>query len=132
MKKENEYELVIVDDDTALLSELESMLNSEGYHVTCFDNGDAALAAIDDLHPDLILLDLKMPGISGFELADILHHRPHTRQVPIVAMTGTYTDDEFILSMRLCGIRHEIFKPILPGELIAVLEQALTTPKAGE
>ena len=90
----DEKKIVIVDDDKEILSELELLLKPEGYKtVACADAG-AAVETILKTSPDLVLLDLKMDKVSGFQVADRLKDFGDTKDIPIIAMTGHFSDEE--------------------------------------
>jgi DNA-binding response OmpR family regulator len=117
--------IMIVDDNYELLEELEEMLKLGGYDVEIVHNSSMACMEAHRIKPDLILLDLKMSPKSGFQVADELRHSTHMKEVPIIAMTGFFTEQEHILMMKLCGIKIFILKPFNPVNLIAKIEFAL-------
>jgi PAS domain S-box-containing protein len=80
--------LLIVDDDPASRALIGPVLEAEGWVVDAADNGEDALRRVADERPDLILLDLMMPGMSGFEIAAELHRTPAWRSIPVVVMTA--------------------------------------------
>ena len=114
--------VMIVDDDREFLEELQETLTLSGYDIAIFDNGESALSKGAEVRPDVILLDLKMSGRSGFEIADMLKHNPKTMNIPIIAMTAFYSGEEHRQLMNLCGIKSCLIKPFNPVELIAKIE----------
>ena len=80
--------ILLVEDDAALASVYRARLELEGFDVREVNNGEEALAATLDYHPDLILLDAMMPKISGFDVLDILRNTPETANVRIVMLTA--------------------------------------------
>ena len=70
--------ILLVEDDTALLAVYRSRLELEGFAVSEVHNGEDALSAVVDVRPDLILLDVMIPKISGFDVLDILRNTPDT------------------------------------------------------
>lgn len=80
--------ILFVEDDNALASVYETRLTSEGFELRRVDNGEDALAAAVDFKPDLILLDIMMPKVSGFEVLDILRNTPETMNVKVVMLTA--------------------------------------------
>ncbi len=117
--------IMIVDDNVEFLEELEEILSQSGYDTQTLPDSTKALELANETNPDLILLDLKMSPKSGFQLADQLRHSEKMKDVPIVAMTGFFTEQEHVLMMKLCGIRNFILKPFMPLNLIAKIEFAL-------
>jgi two-component system phosphate regulon response regulator PhoB len=80
--------ILIVEDDTALLTLTKYVLEGAGYKVeTCVDGGQA-LADISNFKPELILLDVLLPGIDGYSLALELAKRPATKDIPIIVISG--------------------------------------------
>ena len=80
--------ILLVEDDTALASVYRARLELEGFDVREVHNGEDALSATLDYKPDLILLDVMMPKISGFDVLDILRNTPDTANVRIIMLTA--------------------------------------------
>lgn len=80
--------ILLVEDDTALSAVYRSRLEIEGFEVREVYNGEDALSATIEYHPDLILLDAMMPKISGFDVLDILRNTPETANVKIIMLTA--------------------------------------------
>ncbi len=117
--------LLIIDDNMELLEELHKMFTSAGYDVETINNSDLAFEEALRVNPDVVLMDLKMSPKSGFQVASELRHAWLMKDVPIIAMTGFFTEKEHILMMKLCGIKSFILKPFNPVDLIAKVEFAL-------
>lgn len=117
--------ILIVDDDKEFLEEMRQMLAATGYEVTSVGDSIAAVKAARVIKPDVILLDLRMKAMSGFEVADRLKGFPETAVIPIVAMTGFYTLKEHAWLMNFCGIKRCIRKPFNPLDVIAEIENVL-------
>lgn len=117
--------IIIIDDDRDLLAELKDLMVSGGYDVAIFSDCEEALENIPKLKPDLILLDLKMDKISGFQVADRLRSSAKTETIPILAMTGHFPEQEYSLVMKICGIRKCIRKPFAIRDLFLEVENAL-------
>jgi DNA-binding response OmpR family regulator len=116
---------MIIDDDRELLAELSEALGASGYSVKPFSEGKAALLAAPKIMPDVILLDLKMDKVSGFQVADKLNCSPKTENIPIIAMTGYFTQEEYGLITRICGMRKCINKPFKMEDIIAEVARIL-------
>ena len=87
MAMENHH-ILIVEDEESLLKLESILLSSKGYKVTGVRDGLAALSEIEKCRPDLILLDIMMPGIDGFEVCRRIKGNPDTRDIPIVMLTA--------------------------------------------
>ncbi|MGB4957535.1 MAG: response regulator [Candidatus Saccharimonas sp.] len=80
--------ILLVEDDTALAAVYRSRLELEGFEISEVNNGEDALSAAISFHPDLILLDVMMPKISGFDVLDILRNTPETTNIRVVMLTA--------------------------------------------
>lgn len=80
--------ILLVEDDTALAAVYRSRLELEGFEISEVNNGEDALSAAISFRPDLILLDVMMPKISGFDVLDILRNTPETTNIRVVMLTA--------------------------------------------
>jgi DNA-binding response OmpR family regulator len=80
--------ILLVEDDDGLASVYQTRLEAETFNVKRVPNGEDALAAAIEFHPDLILLDAMMPKVSGFDVLDILRNTPETTNVKIIMLTA--------------------------------------------
>jgi DNA-binding response OmpR family regulator len=84
--------ILLVEDDNALASVYETRLEAEGFDLKRVPNGEDALAAATQYKPDLILLDVMMPKVSGFDVLDIIRNTPEVAQVKIIMLTALSQD----------------------------------------
>jgi len=117
--------IFVVDDNIELLEEIENLLKLGGYDVMAICDGTQVFEAALRKKPDLILLDLKMAPKSGFQIADEIKNSITLKDIPLIAMTGFFTEKQHFLMMKLCGIRISILKPFNPLNLITKIEFAL-------
>ena len=117
--------VMIIDDDKVLLNELEEMLGASGYNITAIDNTEAVLDTALLKQPDVILIDLKMPGRSGFELADEISRMSKLDNVPVIAMSAYFRED-FKSLMNMCGIKKYLKKPFLVSDAISAIEDVMS------
>jgi putative two-component system response regulator len=110
--------VLVVDDEATNRDVLDRLLTAQGYEVSTVGSGEAALATIRHLEVDLILLDVQLPGVNGFEVCDQLKHTPETRLVPIILVTGLGDRQHKIRGLR-AGADDFIAKPFDPEELQA-------------
>jgi two-component system response regulator AdeR len=121
--------VMIVDDDKEFLSELKETLDSSGYDMIAVNDGFTALDIASRVIPDVILVDLKMPKKTGFQLADELRRLSGISDIPIIAMTGFFKDGYGPL-MNICGIKRCLKKPFHPLDVITEIEDALIEKQA--
>lgn len=124
--------ILIVDDDREYLEELSEMLTIAGYDITAISDGSSAIKAAQATAPDLILMDLRMPAMSGFEVADRLKALTQTSKIPVIAITGYYTMKEHVWLMKFCGIKRCIKKPANPLDIKAEIESVLKEEGSSE
>jgi two-component sensor histidine kinase/CheY-like chemotaxis protein len=116
--------ILIVDDEPKNLTVLETVLDSPWYRVIRAESGDKALLALLRYDFAVLILDVQMPGTSGFELAQMIKQRKKTAGVPIIFLTAYYNEDEHIIEGYDSGAVDYLLKPINPSILrskVAVL-----------
>ncbi|MEP6946114.1 MAG: response regulator transcription factor [Acidobacteriota bacterium] len=112
--------LLVVDDDAGLLMAVSETLRAEGYNVVTARRGAEALVRVAERLPDLVISDIRMPGMDGYQLARNLRAAPHTRLVPIVFLTAKDEIADRIAGFR-SGVDAYITKPFEPEELVAIV-----------
>lgn len=117
--------LLVVDDEPHLLRALEALLGGAGFEVTTARSGSEALVKLAQAVPDLIISDIRMPGINGYELARQLRDSSRTALVPIVFLTAKGESDDRIEGFRV-GVDAYFTKPFVPGELLAAVKNILS------
>jgi two-component system, OmpR family, alkaline phosphatase synthesis response regulator PhoP len=117
--------VIVIDDDIEFLDEISKTLRLSGYDVTAISESEKAFKKIKSLKPDVILLDLRMDGVSGFKIADILNKDNKLKNIPIVGITGYYTEKEHKTYMAICGIANCLIKPFNPLDVIVAVENAV-------
>lgn len=110
--------IIVVDDTHASLQLLTSILAAEGYQVRPADSGELALASVAAKPPELILLDIRMPGMDGFEVFRRLRARDESREVPVIFLSAAAEVEQRIEGLRL-GAEDFITKPFHRDELLA-------------
>jgi two-component system cell cycle response regulator DivK len=116
--------ILIVDDYPDALDIWVIFLQSVGYRVSTARDGAEALEQAARLHPDLIVLDLELPRVSGYEAAAQLRSNPDTRHIPLIAATG-YSHERQLDRARDAGFDEIVVKPCDPDALVAVIERLL-------
>ncbi|HET6435775.1 MAG TPA: hybrid sensor histidine kinase/response regulator [Xanthomonadaceae bacterium] len=110
--------LLVVDDQPANLKAVSALLSRQGYEVATASQGEQALELAAAQAPDLLLLDMMMPGMDGFELLAELRKRPALQQVPVIFLTAAQ-DRELLLRAFAAGAVDYVTKPFFPEELLA-------------
>jgi len=104
--------ILIVDDDPKNLTVLEILLDSPGYRLVRAESADQALLALVAEEFALLILDVRMPGMNGFELAQIIKGRKKTARVPIIFLTAFYNEDQHVLEGYGSGAVDYLQKPV--------------------
>ena len=110
--------ILIVDDVPVNLQILGKILETKSYEIAIAVNGQQALDLIDDIHPDLILLDVMMPDIDGFEVCRRLKKSEPTNKIPIIFLTAKNETDDIVKGFEL-GAADYVTKPFNASELLA-------------
>lgn len=116
--------VMIVDGDKEFLDELEETLVFSGYDIIVQQDPYSVLPVASREKPHVILLGLKIPGKSGFQLAYELKSSPELQQIPIIAMSEFFKEGYKTL-MDMCGIKSCLKKPFNPLDVITGIESAL-------
>ncbi len=116
--------LLVVDDEPNLLRAVEAVLRGEGFEITTARSGREALVAVAQSLPDLIVSDVRMPGMDGFQLARKLRASTHSALVPIVFLTAKDETENRIEGFK-SGVDVYLTKPFEPDELVAVIKNIL-------
>jgi two-component system CheB/CheR fusion protein len=115
--------VLVVDDNVDAADSIAMILRLSGYDVRCTHDGLSALAAAKSYHPDVIVLDIGLPGLSGYEVARRLRLQPEFESTPLVAVTG-YGQEVDRRRSQVAGIDYHLTKPVDP----ATLQQLLAKP----
>lgn len=116
--------ILVVDDEEDLLELVKYNLEREGFQITCAESGEKALRSTRHEHPDLIVLDLMLPGIDGLEVARRLKQDQKTAGIPIVMLTAKGEEVDIVTGLEL-GADDYITKPFSPRVLIARIKAVL-------
>jgi sigma-B regulation protein RsbU (phosphoserine phosphatase) len=116
--------ILIVDDTPANLRLLSQMLAEQGYHVRPVPDGPLALAAVRAEAPDLILLDIRMPGMDGYQVCERLKADPRTRDIPIIFISALDATQDKVRAFHAGGVDY-ITKPFQAAEVLARVETHL-------
>ena len=113
--------ILVVDDSKTELHHLSDLLGRRGYTVRTAENGDEAMRRLAEDKPDLILMDVVMPGHNGFQLTRSITRDPRFADVPVIMCTSKNQETDKVWGMRQ-GARDYIVKPVDADELIAKIK----------
>jgi len=110
--------ILIVDDSPTERHFLNDLLTKAGYSVIASDNGEDAIQKAKQQKPDLILMDVVMPGLNGFQATRAISRDPDTKAIPVIMCTSKSQETDRIWGMRQ-GARSYIVKPVQKDDLLA-------------
>ena len=117
-------EILIVDDEPSIVVPIQFLMEQQGYNVLVAENGEDALDLIYKYTPDLILLDIMLPRIDGYEVCEIVRLDPRYRDIKIIFLTAKGREVEIAKGLAL-GADAYITKPFSNTELVAKVKELL-------
>jgi DNA-binding response OmpR family regulator len=123
--------ILVAEDQAHVRNLMEYKLKNSGYTVIAVEDGRSALQKAEELIPDLILLDVMMPLMTGFEVLSALRGNEKTRDIPILMVTAVSKEEEVLKGLRL-GADDYITKPFSPNELAARVKTTLLRRRRAE
>jgi len=121
--------LLLVEDDIPLRDMYQARLVMDGYEVILASNGEEALARAVEDKPDLILLDIMMPKISGFDVLEILKSTPETKKIPVIVLTALIQEEDIKRAISGGAADYIIKSQSTPAEVIEKIEKTLAAHK---
>ncbi len=116
--------IMVVDDSPDLVEIIRLTLEGKGFNVRCAYNGKELLAALEKEKPDLILLDVMMPGMDGFEVLIRLKWNPATASIPVILLTAKVHHEDVLRGYKL-GTDHYLKKPFDNSQLVTSINRLL-------
>ncbi len=116
--------ILIVDDSPTELHVMQKALERHGYEIACADNGAEGIRMAREMRPDLIFMDVVMPGINGFQATRTLANDPDTRSIPVVMVTTKGQETDRIWGLRQGAVDY-VVKPVSPAKLVEKAQAAL-------
>lgn len=113
--------ILLVDDSKTELFALSDLLSKRGYEVRTAENGEEALRRLNEDKPDLILMDVVMPGQNGFQLTRSITRDPNFADVPVIICTSKNQETDRVWGMRQ-GAKDYVVKPVDADELVAKIK----------
>lgn len=124
LKPPSQGKVLVIDDDTEVIQAVEIVLRGESFKVLSATSGEEALQTLNKEQPDVIILDLGLPDIDGFELLEAFQKNPQFKSIPVIVLTGWSGDDLLIRALEL-GALEFLNKPFMSAELLARVRNIL-------
>ena len=122
MEQKSPRRIVVADDNEDSAESFAMLLSFSGHEVRVAHDGAAALDAVRDFRPDVAFLDIGMPGLTGYEVAEAVRAEPWGNEVTLIAVTGWGQPDDR-LRARTAGFDRHLIKPIDPAEVDRLLSK---------
>jgi two-component system response regulator VicR len=120
--------IVCIEDDPEMIDLVKLILTRKGYEVTGATGGKAGLKTVEDIKPDLVLLDLMMPDMDGWEVYKQMRDNETMKHIPVIVVTAKAQSIDKVLGLHIAKVDDYITKPFGPSELLSsvlrVLEEA--------
>ncbi|MDA8238827.1 MAG: response regulator [Nitrospiraceae bacterium] len=123
--------LLLADDSITIQKVVELVLAEEDFEIKAVSNGEEALNAIESFNPDIVLADIEMPKMNGYQLCEKIKQDPKTASVPVILLAGAFEPIDGELA-RQVGADDSVIKPFESQELISKINAALTMASAEE
>jgi two-component system response regulator VicR len=117
--------VVCIEDEPEMIMLIKAILNRKGYDVVGANNGREGLETIERVKPDLILLDLMMPGMDGWEVYQKLKASETMQHIPVIVVTAKAQSIDKMLGLHIAKVDDYIAKPFSPNELVESIEKVL-------
>ena len=121
--------VVCIEDEPEMIMLIKAILNRKGYDVVGANNGREGLETIERVKPDLILLDLMMPGMDGWEVYQKLKASETMQHIPVIVVTAKAQSIDKVLGLHIAKVDDYIAKPFSPQELLNSVDTVLSKQK---
>lgn len=121
--------VIYFEDDKDMVELVRIILGREGYQVEGIAEGQAGIKAVQQNSPDVILLDLMLPDMDGWEIFRQLKHDESTADIPVIVITAKAQSIDKVLGLEIAKVDDYISKPFRPNELVDRVEEVLTGKK---
>ena len=117
--------ILVVDDDYDCRTLVKTVLSNAGYHIEQCADGYEAIEKLKTLKPDLLVLDIMMPGITGYDVVIHMKQRPETQNIPIIILTAKGEYDDMIVGYNEYQVDYYIPKPFTSRQLLSGIKLIL-------
>lgn len=122
---DEKIKILLVEDDVDLQDMYESKFKMEGFGVVKAENGAIALDMIRTEKPDIVLLDIVMPEVDGFQVLQDIKNDPNTKDIPVILLTNLGQDSDIKKGIQLGAVDYLIKANFTPNEVVAKINKAL-------
>jgi two-component system response regulator VicR len=126
MSTDNPLNVLYIEDDSEMITLVSLILNRRGYVVTGATGGREGLDLLHHNHPDLILLDLMMPDLDGWDVYHQIKASESSRDIPVIVITAKAQPIDRVLGLHIAKVDDYISKPFRPAELLESIDRILT------
>ena len=117
--------VVCIEDESEMIDLVNMILSQKGYEVIGAPGGLQGLQTVEDTQPELVLLDLMMPDMDGWEVYQRLKSNPKTASIPVIVVTARAQSIDKILGLHIAKVDDYITKPFSPSDLLSGIEKVL-------
>jgi DNA-binding response OmpR family regulator len=117
--------VVCIEDEAQMIDLVKLILSRDGFEVIGAPSGFEGLRVVEDMQPDLVLLDLMMPDIDGWEVYQRMKANPMTSSIPVIVVTARAQSIDKVLGLHIAKVDDYITKPFGPAELLQSVEKVL-------
>ncbi|PJF36543.1 MAG: two-component system response regulator [Candidatus Thermofonsia Clade 1 bacterium] len=125
MADEDSVRIVCIEDDPKTIELVKLILRREGFEVIGVTNGRDGLTAIAQTQPSLVLLDLMMPDMDGWEVYQAMRADEHMKRIPVIVLTAKAQSIDKVLGLHIAKVNDYITKPFSPTELVQSVRKVL-------
>jgi two-component system, OmpR family, response regulator VicR len=118
-------QVIVIEDDPEMIELVKLILTKDGFDVIGVDNGRDGLARIGEVMPDVVLLDLMMPGMDGWEVYQAVKANDATKRIPVIIITAKAQSIDRVLGLHIAKVDDYITKPFSPSELVSSVRKVL-------
>lgn len=125
MDKDQALKILYIEDDHEMIELIEMILSRRGYKVIGAQGGRKGLDIAREVLPDIILLDLMMPDLDGWDVYQQLKSREETKNIPVIVITAKAQPIDRVFSLQIAKVTDYIAKPFRPHELLSSIDRIL-------
>ncbi len=118
-------QVIVIEDDPEMIELVKLILTKDGFDVIGVDNGRDGLTRIGEVLPDVVLLDLMMPGMDGWEVYQAVKANETTKHIPVIIITAKAQSIDRVLGLHIAKVDDYITKPFSPSELVNSVRKVL-------